>query len=195
VSTEGERLPALTPAEMSPEQRAAAAALVSGRRGSLFGPFVALLRSPALLDRTQRLGEYLRYDSALPERLRELAILITARHFAQAYEWHVHAPAALAAGLAPQVIAELAQQRRPQRLAPDEQDVYEFCRELHESHQVSDRSYAAALARLGEHGLLDLIGICGYYGLLALVMNVARTALPEGAQPFAQPSNLSSTAR
>jgi 4-carboxymuconolactone decarboxylase len=195
MSQEAERLPPIAPEQLTQEQRAALDAFVSGRRGALFGPFIALLRSPELLNRSQHLGEYLRYDSAVPVRLRELAILITARHFDQAYEWHVHAPAALAAGLTPAVLGELAAAERPAALGPDERAVYEFCRELNATHRVCDETYAAALAHLGECGLLDLIGICGYYGLLALVMNVARTALPEGATPFAQPSTRESSAR
>jgi len=181
MSRSADRLPPIPPETMAPAQRDAAHALVRGRRGALFGPFVPLLRSPELLDRTQRLGEYLRYDSAVPARLRELAILVTARHFRQAYEWHVHAPAAESAGLAPAIIAELAAGRRPQSLGDDEAVVHDFCSELHTRHEVDDARYAAALALLGERGIVDLCGICGYYGLLALVMNAARTPLPEGA--------------
>lgn len=176
-----DRLPPLERDAMTPDQQRAADALVRGRRGALFGPFVPLLRSPELLDRAQRLGEYLRYDSALPVRLRELAILVTARHFRQAYEWHVHAPAALEAGLAAAAIAELAAGRRPRSLGADEAVVHDFCAELHTHHEVRDETYAAALALLGERGVVDLCGLCGYYGLLALVMNAARTPLPEGA--------------
>lgn len=166
---------------MTPAQQRAAEALVRGPRGAVFGPFVALLRSPELLDRAQQLGEYLRYDSALPPRLRELAILVTARHYRQAYEWHVHAPAAAQAGLAATVIADLAASRRPGALKGDEAVVYEFCTRLLTEHAVGDAAYAAALALLGEQGVVDLCGVCGYYGMLALTMNVARTALPEGA--------------
>ena len=181
MTDERDRLPPVPREAMTPEQQRAADELVRGRRGALFGPFVPLLRSPELLDRTQRLGEYLRYDSAVPARLRELAILVTARHFRQAYEWHVHAPAAESAGLAPAIIAELAAGRRPQSLGDDEAVVHDFCSELHTRHEVDDARYAAALALLGERGIVDLCGICGYYGLLALVMNAARTPLPEGA--------------
>lgn len=141
-----------------------------------------MLRSPELLDRAQRLGEYLRYQSAVPPRLRELAILVTARHYRQAYEWHVHAPAAVQAGLAAASLTALAADERPMTLQPDEAVVYEFCSELLTTHAVHDGTYAAARTLLGEHGLVDLCGICGYYGLLALIMNVARTPLPEGAQ-------------
>jgi len=178
-----DRLPLLSRDEMTPEQQRAADALVRGRRGALFGPFVPLLRSPELLDRAQRLGEYLRYDSALPARLRELAILVTARHFRQAYEWHVHAPAGIEAGLAPETLAGIAADDRPPSMRADEAVIHDFCSELHVRHEVSDATYAAALTLLGERGLVDLCGVCGYYGLLALVMNAARTPLPEGAAP------------
>jgi len=166
---------------MTAPQRRAAEALVRGRRGALFGPFVPMLRSPELLDRAQRLGEYLRYESALAPKLRELAILITARHFRQAYEWHVHAPAAAAAGLTATTIATLAAGRRPAALQPDEAVVYDFCTQLLGEHAVRDATYAAARDRLQEIGLIDLCGVCGYYGMLALIMNVGRTPLPPGA--------------
>jgi 4-carboxymuconolactone decarboxylase len=176
-----DRLPPIPAEQLTEAQRSATEALVRGRRGALFGPFVAMLRSPEFLDRAQKLGEYLRYESALPARLRELAILITARHFRQAYEWHVHAPAAAQAGLSAMTISDIAQARRPDGLQPDESIVYDFCIELHTEHEVRDATYDRARALLEERGLVDLCGVCGYYGLLALVMNVARTALPEGA--------------
>ena len=181
MSRSPDRLPPIPSDRLTPAQRQAAAGLVQGRRGALFGPFIPMLRSPELLERAQRLGEYLRYESALEPRLRELAILVTARHFGQAYEWHVHAPAAAQAGLASESIATLAANRRPASLRPDEAVIHDFCAELHSTHQVSDETYAAALGLLGEHGLVDLCAVCGYYALLALVMNVARTPLPQGA--------------
>ena len=167
-------------------QRTAAASMANTRRGALRGPFMPLLYSPELLDRAQRLGEYLRYQSALPEPLRELAILITARHWKQAYEWHVHAPIAEKSGLRRRLIDELGAGQRPGQMDVRETAVYEFCTQLHQRHAVSDRVYAEALTALDEQGIVDLCGICGYYGLLAMVMNVAQTALPSGASaPFA----------
>lgn len=183
MPTSPDRLPPIPAESMTPAQKEAADALTRGRRGALFGPFVPMLRSPELLNRAQRLGEYLRYESALPTRLRELAILVTARHFRQAYEWHVHAPAAAGAGLAAPTIAAIAAQQRPQAMQPDEAVVHDFCVELHTTHAVRDETYSAALALLAEHGVMDLCGVCGYYGLLALIMNTARTPLPEGAAP------------
>jgi 4-carboxymuconolactone decarboxylase len=181
VAPNRDRFPPLTPEEMTPAQRRAADALVRGPRGALFGPFVPMLRSPEFMDRAQRLGEYLRYDSAIARRLRELAILVTARHFRQSYEWHVHAPAAIEAGLAERTLSAIAEGRRPEALEIDEAAVYDFCVELHGGHEVSDATHARARALLGEQGVIDLCGVCGYYGLLALVMNVARTPLPPGA--------------
>lgn len=183
MADESDRLPPIPREAMTAAQQRAADAVVSSRRGALFGPFVPLLRSPELLERAQRLGEYLRYDSALPSRLRELAILVTARHFRQAYEWHVHAPAAAQAGLSAASIEAIAAGQRPVPMPADEATVHDFCSELHGAHEVSDATYSAALALLGEQGVIDLCGICGYYGLLALVMNTARTALPDGAAP------------
>lgn len=181
-----ERLPAIPDSELTPAQLRAAEAVRHGRRGALFGPFVPLLRSPELLERTQRLGEYLRYDCALPAHLRELAILLTARHYRQSYEWHVHAPAALEAGLRAELIEEIAAGADPSGLRADEAAIHAFCTELHAQHAVSDETYARTRACLGEMGLVDLCGVCGYYALLALVMNVARTALPAGArEPWA----------
>ncbi len=176
-----DRLPPIPEDELTSDQRRVVAALERGRRGALFGPFVPLLRSPELMDRAQRLGEYVRYDSAIAPRLRELAILVTARHFRQSYEWHVHAPAAAQAGVAERTVAAIAAGHRPQTLQADEAVVYDFCTELHVEHEVSDSTYARALAALGEQGVIDLCAVCGYYGLLALVMNVARTPLPPGA--------------
>jgi 4-carboxymuconolactone decarboxylase len=181
MSQDPERLPPIPVEQLTAAQRNAAEALMRGRRGALFGPFVAMLRSPELLDRAQRLGEYLRFDSAIPPRLRELAILLAARYFRQAYEWHVHAPAAAQAGLAATVIADIAAARRPGVLQSDEVVVYDFCTELLTGHEVRDATYAAARTLLEEQGVIDLCGVCGYYGMLALIMNVARTALPEGA--------------
>lgn len=174
-------MPAIASAALTAAQRRAADALVRGPRGALFGPFVPMLRSPELLERAQRLGEYLRYESAVAPRLRELAILVTARHYRQAYEWHVHAPIAAQSGLAPDAIQTLARGEHPRALRADEAAVYDFCAELLTTHQVHDDRYDAVRALLGEGGLVDLCGICGYYGLLALIMNAARTPLPAGA--------------
>ncbi|WP_183442391.1 carboxymuconolactone decarboxylase family protein [Pseudoduganella violacea] len=178
-----ERLGPIPFAEMTTAQQAAAQAVIDGPRGSLYGPFVPLLRSPELMSCAQRLGEYLRYRSAIGTRLSELAILVTARAWDQPVEWAIHAPIAAEAGIRPDVIDAIAQRRAPSGLAADEQAVYDFCTELQRDKRVSDASYAAALSQFGEHGVTDLTGLNGYYALLAMVMNVAQTPAPASSAP------------
>jgi len=179
------RFAPLAEAALSAAQRRVADAITQGPRGRLSGPFIALLRSPELCQRTQLLGEYLRYDSGIPPRLRELAILATARHWHQNYEWNSHAAIAERAGLPRALIDALGAGQPPDPLAADEAAVLGFCDELHQKHAVSDATYARAREVLGEAGVIELCGICGYYALLAMVLNVARTPLPAGATaPF-----------
>jgi 4-carboxymuconolactone decarboxylase len=172
-----DRLPPLPPEQWSAEQRKHAEEIIRGPRGALVSPFVPLMRSPELMDHAQRMGEYLRYRSALGQRLSELAILITAREWSQQVEWAIHAPIAEREGIAPATIQAIAEGRRPE-LAPDEAAVYEFCIELHRNRGVSDRSWNAVVERFGERGAVDLVGINGYYSLLSMVMNAARTEVP-----------------
>jgi 4-carboxymuconolactone decarboxylase len=177
-----DRLGPLAPEDMSPAQRAAAQAIIDGPRGAVYGPFIPLLRSPELMEYAQRMGEYLRYRSAIGVRLSELAILVTARQWNQQVEWAIHAPIAAQVGIPGSVIDAIAGRRRPEDMLVDEQVVHDFCIELHEAKSVSDRVYADALALFGEQGVVDLMGLNGYYTLLAMVMNTARTAPPEPAR-------------
>jgi 4-carboxymuconolactone decarboxylase len=176
-------MPPIPAEKMTPAQREAADEIAAGRRGDVYGPFVPALRSPEFLRRLQRLGEYLRYDLALPPRLREMAIILTARDWTQDFEWDVHAPLARQAGLAAPVIEAIKEGRRPAGMAGDEALLYDFFVELQRSHTVSDATYAAALEAFGEQGVIDLVGAIGYYTTLAMIMNVARTPLPEGKLP------------
>lgn len=178
-----DRLPPINAADMTPAQTAAAQAVIEGPRGALYGPFVPLLRSPELMDHVQRLGEYLRYRSALGTRLSELAILITARHWDQQVEWAIHAPVAAQAGISEETIDDVAHARRPSSMSDDEAAVYDFSRELNRTKGVSDPTYAKALALFGERGVVDLMAINGYYTLLAMVMNAAQTAAPGSPLP------------
>ena len=180
-----ERFPPLTAETMTPQQKAAAEAIQSGPRRSLGGPFNTWLRSPEFADRAQRVGEYIRFHSSIPPRLNELAILITARHWNAKYEWYAHYPLALRAGLKPEIAADIAQGRRPARMAADEAAVYDFCTELRRDRRVSDKSFAAAKAALGEQGVVDLIAVSGYYDLVSMTLNVADVAAPpDGALPL-----------
>ena len=124
--------------------------------------------------RLQRLGEYLRYDAALPPALREMVILLTARSHKQSYEWSVHEPIARREGLSTTTIAALEADRRPDGMTPDETLVFEFFAELQATHDVSDATYGLAVERFGEQGVIDLVGLVGYYGTLALIMNATR---------------------
>ena len=180
-----ERLPPIPESRQTAAQRQAAQSLIAGPRGCVSGPFAVLLRTPQLCERTQRLGEYLRYHGALPPALRELAILSIARHWGQNYEWHAHVPLAERAGISRALIDALAADRdRDGSDAADDADqrvLLRFCQQLQRSHQVDDTVYAAARELLGEAGIVELSALCGYYTLLAMVMNVACTALPAGA--------------
>lgn len=142
-----------------------------------FGPFLDLLASPELMMRVSELGEYLRYRSALPPQLSEFAILVTAAEWQQSFEWEIHAPIALAAGIPQAALDALWSRAMPPDLAPAHQVLYDFCMELHRDRRVTPATHARAVATLGEQGATDAIGICGYYALLAMVLN-ARQRTP-----------------
>jgi 4-carboxymuconolactone decarboxylase len=179
----------LAESDMSEVQLKAARELASGPRGKFnpSGPNAVLLRSPDLMSRTQKVGEYLRYSSALPARLSEFAIIITARQWTAQVEWLAHHPLALKAGLDPAVAEDLAQGRRPAAMKDDEASVYQFCVELHETQRVSDPTFKAVADKFGERGVVDLIALTGYYTMLAMVLNVAQQPLPDGVPPPLMP--------
>jgi 4-carboxymuconolactone decarboxylase len=170
-----DRLPPLTAEQMTPEQRAAAAEISSGPRGAVIGPFAPLLRSPELMTRLQKVGEYLRFESPLERRLFEMTILWVARWWDQQFEWTFHHPIALEAGLDPAIADAIAEDRRPEGMDPAAAAVWDVLDELHRTRGVSDGTYARALAELGEVG-----ATAGYYTTLAVVMNAARTPAPGG---------------
>ena len=171
------RLPALSPDQWSEQQRQLAEEVIRGPRGALLPPFQAMIRSPELMSHAQRLGEYLRYRSTIGQRLSELAILMTAQHWSQPVEWAIHAPIAAQQGISAAAIDAIHQQRRPAEadLTPEEWLVYEFCQQLHQQKSISDPLWAQVMAEFGEQAVMDLIGVNGYYSLLAMVMNCAQT--------------------
>lgn len=180
-----ERFPELRPEQMTPAQKQVAEAIVSGPRGSIRGPFNAWLRSPELADRLQKVGEHIRYRSSLPPRLNEFAILITARHWNAKFEWYAHYPLALQGGLRPEVAADLAKGLKPRGMADDEAAIYDFCTELRRDRKVSDATYARVHKLFGDQGVIDLIGVNGYYDLVSMTLNVAEVATPpDGALPL-----------
>ncbi len=173
------RLPTIAPADYTAEQKQAAAEFEAARKVAVFGPFEPLMHSPQLMNQARSMGDYLRYKSAIGTTLSELAILVTAREWSQDYEWHVHQPIALKAGIRPAVAEAIAQGRRPQGMSDDEEIVYEFSTELHRNRRVSDATYARAEKRFGRQGVVDLTGINGYYTLLAMQLNAARYGIPK----------------
>ncbi len=182
-----ERLPRIPQDQWTDEQRKVAADIAAGPRGELRGPFIALLRSPGIAGPMQELGEYLRYRSPLDRRLAEMATLMAARHWTQQYEWNSHYQHAMKAGLAPEVALAIAEGRRPPSMARDETLLYDMLTEALQNKSVSDVTYDAAKAFFGEQQLIDLVIIAGYYAMLAMLLNVARAALPEGRQPQLPP--------
>lgn len=178
-----DRLPPLPPQQWTEEQRQAAEEVIRGPRKGLISPFVPLLRSPELMTHAQRMGEYLRYRSALGLRLSEFAILLVARSWSQQVEWAIHAPIARREGIPAAAIDAIAQGRRPQEMAEDEAVLYDFWHELETRRSVSDPTWARAIATFGEHGTIDLVGVLGYYAFLAMTMNAARTEVPATGTP------------
>ena len=176
-----QRLPPIPPEQYSAAQKRAAAAFLEARKTPVFGPFEALMYSPDLMSLSRAMGDYLRYHSGIGNTLSELAILITARAWSQDYEWHVHAPIAERAGIAPATIEAIRDGRRPAALSPDEAIVYDVSTELHSTKRVSDTTWARAEQRFGKPALVDLVGINAYYSLLAMQMNAAQYALPDRA--------------
>ena len=177
----GERLPLPSDAALTPAQRAAAQALIDGPRKGVYGPFLPLLRSPVLLDRIAKTGEYLRFESVLDARIRELVTCAVARHVSNQFEWTMHAPLAIKAGVAEATVEALRLGARPRQLPPDEETALDFTRELLQTHGTSDPTYAAALRAFGEQGVVELATLVGYFAMVSWVMNVARTPAPASA--------------
>lgn len=177
---EGDRLPPLTEEQMTAAQRTAAAEISAGPRGAVIGPFAPLLRSPELMTRLQKVGEYLRYESPLDRRLFEMTILWVARWWDQQFEWSYHHPLALAAGLDPAIADALAEDRRPDGMDDAAAAVWGVLDELFRIRRISDLTWGAAVAQLGEAGVVEIVATAGYYTTLAVVMNAAGTPAESG---------------
>jgi len=179
----GDRFKPLTYETMTPEQKRMTDNILNSERKSMGGPFNALLRSPEMGDLAQQLGAYVRFRSSLPRHLNEMAIIMTARVWTAQYEWYVHKQAALDAGLNPAIAAAIAENKRPASMKPDEQALYEFTKELLDTKHVSDATFQNAVKAFGEKGVVDLIALTGYYGMVSALLNVDRYPLPAGAKP------------
>ena len=174
-----DRMPALSRDQMDDAQRAAADELIAGPRKGVKGPFISLLRSPQLMARLQKVGEYLRFESGLPRRVNEFVTCVVSREWTQQFEWATHVPLAIAAGTAPETIEALREGRRPTGMSREEDLAYDFTTELQRNHGVSEATYRAAVEALGERGVIDLVGLVGYFTSVSMALNVAHTP-PEG---------------
>ena len=174
LNLRGDRFRPLTHDQLTAEQKVMVNDLLAGKRTSLNGPFNALLRSPDVADRVQRVGEYVRFKTTIPAPLNELAILITGRFWSAQFEFWAHSRLGKEAGL---------EGRRPSPMSSDERIVYDFCTEMFRDKAVSDAAFKAVVGRFGEQGVIDLIAACGYYSIVSMVLNVDRCPLPPGEQP------------
>ena len=167
------RLPLIAREQMTDAQRAAADELIAGPRKGVKGPFIALLRSPDLMARLQKVGEFLRFQSSLAARVSEFATLVVSRHWSQQFEWFMHVPLALKAGTSPETIAALREGRRPQSMSAEETVTFDFVTELQANKGVSDETYRQCVECFGEPGVVELTSLVGYFTLISMVLNVA----------------------
>jgi 4-carboxymuconolactone decarboxylase len=177
-----QRLPTIPPDQYTADQKKAAEEFLATRKVPVFGPFEPMMHSPEVMNMARAMGDYLRYHSAIGNTLSELVILITARDWSQDYEWHVHYPIALKAGIAKDIADAIADGRRPNGMSTDEEIVYDFTTELQKNKRVSESTFNRAEQRFGKKGVVDMTGISGYYTFLAMQLNMARYEF-SGAAP------------
>jgi 4-carboxymuconolactone decarboxylase len=179
-----DRMPPIPVDKMTQAQKKAVADYKDLRKQDLTGPpWAVILRVPDLVMPSLEMRLHNLNNSALSRKLTELAILIAARHWTNNYEWNAHNPLATTAGLSPEIIAAVADGRRPAKMAEDEEIVYDFCMELLHNQSVSDPTYARAVEKLGEAGVVEATSLEGYYTYLSMIMNMARSPMPAGAKP------------
>jgi len=174
------RLKLLSPGEMSADQRETYDESIASKRGSPPPPMMAWLNSPEMARHATRLGAILRYDTSFPAKLSEIAILVTARHWTAHYEWYAHKRLALAGGMEPSVIEDIRQRRTPKFEDPKAQIIYDLSKSLHEGHGVAQGLYDDAVRVIGERGIVEIIGLCGYYTMVSMTLNAFEFELPEG---------------
>ena len=180
-------MPRVAPIDMNQlteGQKAVAAKIVSGPRGEVRGPFRVLMHSPKLADCVQATGAYVRYSAAVPWKLRELAILMTARHWNAAYEWYAHEKEAQRAELDQGIIDAVRNRETPKFTDDSEQEIWQFCKELYGNTRVSAETYQKIVDRHGEQGSIDLAGLVGHYNLIAITLNIFEVEVPADAIPL-----------
>ena len=175
-----DRMPPISADKLTPAQKKTVDEYKKARGGEPGGPWAVLTRSPELMSRTLMLSDYLRFNSTLPPRLSEFVILMTAREWGQNYEWNAHQPLAVKGGLSPEVAKAIAEGRRPAQMADDEASLYDLIQELLHNRTVSDSTYARAVSKFGEQAVVDAVSISGYYTMVAMLLNTARTPLGPG---------------
>jgi 4-carboxymuconolactone decarboxylase len=185
----GDRFKPLAYDEMTPAQKTMIDHLLAGERQNLGGPFNILLRSPEMGDLAQQFGASMRFHAGLPKPALETVIIVTARYWMAQFEWSAHKRAALQAGVNPAIVDAIANGRRPTGMEPDVETAYNFITELLKTRQVSDSTFLAAKTRFGEKGVVDIVGLSGWYSMVSMALNVdrypvAQTELKSLANPI-----------
>jgi 4-carboxymuconolactone decarboxylase len=174
------RLKLLSPGEMNADQKQTYDESIAGKRGAPPAPMMAWLNSPEMARHATRLGEVIRYNTSFPAKLSEIAILVTARHWTSHYEWWAHKRLALKGGMDPHIIEAIRDRRTPVFDDPKGRIIYDVAKSLHEGHGVSKALYDEAVKVVGERGIVEIIGLCGYYTLVSMTLNTFEFELPEG---------------
>lgn len=172
------------PADQYTEEQNELAQKVASSRGAMRGPFVPALHSPGVLRAIEATGAYVRFHNSLPDDLKELATLVVGRFWGAQYEWHAHARLALQSGVDSAIVEAIRKGEPPKILTPEQEAIYVFCVELNGTHGVSDKTFTAVSSRWGTRGVMDLIGICGHYSMISMILNVAQVATPDGSVPL-----------
>jgi 4-carboxymuconolactone decarboxylase len=174
------RLKLLSPGEMTADQKQTYDESIAGKRGRPPPPMMAWLNSPEMARHATRLGAVLRFETQFPAKLSEIAILVTARHWTSHYEWYAHKRLALNAGMDPKIIEDIRDRRTPHFDDPKGRLIYDLSKSLHEGHGVSKTLYDEAVAMIGERGMVEIIGLCGYYTMVSMTLNTFEFELPQG---------------
>ena len=183
----GDRFKPLKYDEMTPQQKIMVDHLLAGERGGVRGPFNVLLRSPEVGDLGAEFGGAMRFRTGLPGDVREVIIIMTGRYWMAQYEWNSHKAAALQNGVSPAIVEAIATGKRPMGMRPEMELAYNLIDELLTTHQVTDATFKAAKDKYGERGVVDMIGLSGWYGLVSMLLNVDRYPMPEGVPPGLKP--------
>ena len=170
--------------DMTAEQKAVHDTIVSGPRGSVRGPFLAWIANPEMADRAQKLGEYFRFNTSISRDLAEIAILVTGAHYQAEFEWWAHSQMARDAGVDDTAIEAIRKGEKPSFSDPQADAVFHVAHALNHRHRLTDQEFASAREVLGEQGLVDVIGLCGYYALVSLTLNAYDVPTPDGSAAF-----------